>query len=67
MSKRKVDQERLITRMGRKEKFLPKRKQIIVFSEHFTEDCFKVEQKSNNTIQVAVNNFDCFHKKEYCY
>ena len=44
LSKKKIAKAWLI-KMGRDEKFLPKRSQIFVCSEHFTDDCFEVDHR----------------------
>lgn len=44
ISKKKIAQTWLV-KLGRDENFLPKRAQIFVCSEHFTDDCFEVEHR----------------------
>ena len=44
ISKKKIAQKWL-RNLGRDEKFLPKRSQIFVCSEHFTDDCFEVDYR----------------------
>ena len=44
LSKSKIAKKWLV-KLGRDEKFLPKRAQIFVCSEHFTDDCFEVDHR----------------------
>ena len=44
ISNKKIAQKWLV-KLGREEKFLPKRAQIFVCLEHFTDDCFEVEHR----------------------
>ena len=44
ISKPKIAQAWLV-KLGRDEHFLPKRAQIFVCSEHFTDDCFEAEHR----------------------
>ena len=44
ISKKKIAQAWLV-KLGRDEHFLPKRAQIFVCSEHFTDDCFEAEHR----------------------